>query len=95
MPAEDERRRTEGIDELGKESQVFPCASKDRALGVPVAGQINRKRRVIALQVPIDVVPICRAVAGAVHQEHELAAWPINTGSGRQPVVHSPISDLY
>ena len=95
MPAEDEGWHAEGIDEIGKESQVFPCASKDRALGTSVAGQIDRKRSVTALQVPIDVVPVRRAVAGTVYQEHELTAWSINTDSRRQQVVHLSLSDLY
>ena len=74
---------------------MFPCASKNRAPGVSVARQINRKGSVTALQVPKDVAPVRRSVAGAVHQEHELAARPINTGSGREPVVHLSLSDLY
>ena len=65
----------EGIDEFGKESQVFPCASKNRSPGVSVARQINRKGSVTGLQVPKDSgASTPRSVAGAVHQEHELAA---------------------
>ena len=74
---------------------MFPCASKNRSPGVSVARQINRKGSVTGLQVPKDVAPVRRSVAGAVHQEHELAARSVNMGSRRQQVVHLSFSDLY
>ena len=95
MSAEHEAWEVQRSVQGGEEIEMLRRASKDGAFRVSVAGQIDRERRVVALQVSIDVVPVCRAVEGAVHQEYEPAVWSINTGSRREPVVHPSLSDLY
>ena len=94
MSAEHEAREAERGVQGGEEIEMLRRASKDGAFGASVTGQIDRERRVVGLQVPMGVVPVCRAVEGAMHQEHEPTAGRCRIGTWGQLVVHSSLANV-